>query len=173
MSRRWRGRPNFDFHTGIAEFERRNCQDRDAYVTASTPVTASATGANAAGSPKQLRELFHLAVELEKAALADDYFVSRKLFPNVDYYSGLAMTAMGIPLTLFTCLFAVGRSAGWVAQWLEALAEPKRCISRPRQVYVGETKRDYPDIRTRTSRPHLKRSFTDSTQDEQDFGYFF
>ena len=69
--------------SGIAEFERRNCQDRDAYVTASAPVTASATGANAAGSPKQLRELFHLAVELERAALADDYFVSRKLFPNV------------------------------------------------------------------------------------------
>ncbi|CAH0374325.1 unnamed protein product, partial [Pelagomonas calceolata] len=65
----------------IAEFERRNCQDRDAYVTASAPVTAM--GANAAGSPKQLRELFHLAVELERAALADDYFVSRKLFPNV------------------------------------------------------------------------------------------
>ena len=65
----------------IQEFERRNCQDRDAYVTASAPVTAM--GANAAGSPKQLRELFHLAVELEKAALADDYFVSRKLFPNV------------------------------------------------------------------------------------------
>ena len=58
----------------IAEFERRNCQDRDAYVTASAPVTASATGANAAGSPRQLRELFHLAVELERAALADDYF---------------------------------------------------------------------------------------------------
>ena len=99
----------------IAEFERRNCQDRDAYVTASAPVTASATGANAAGSPRQLRELFHLAVELEKAALADDYFVSRKLFPNVDFYSGLALTAMGIPLTLFTCLFAVGRSAGCCA----------------------------------------------------------
>ena len=160
---------------GIAEFERRNCQDCDAYVTASAPVTASATGANAAGSPKQLRELFHLAVELERAALADDYFVSRKLFPNVDYYSGLAMTAMGIPLTLFTCLFAVGRSAGWVAQWLEALAEPKRRISRPRQVYVGETRRAYPDVRARelNGRPNLKRSFTDSTQDEQDFGYFF
>ena len=184
---------------GIAEFERRNCQDRDAYVTASAPVTASATGANAAGSPRQLRELFHLAVELERAALADDYFVSRKLFPNVgrgakskrllddvagrdlipraqvDYYSGLALTAMGIPLTLFTCLFAVGRSAGWVAQWLEALAEPKRRISRPRQVYVGETRRPYPDVRARelNGRPNLKRSFTDSTQDEQDFGYFF
>ena len=158
----------------IAEFERRNCQDRDAYVTASAPVTAS-TGANAAGSPKQLRELFHLAVELERAALADDYFVSRKLFPNVDFYSGLALTAMGIPLTLFTCLFAVGRSAGWVAQWLEALAEPKRRISRPRQVYVGETRRPYPDVRARelSGRPNLKRSFTDSTQDEQDFGYFF
>ena len=181
----------------IQEFERRNCQDRDAYVTASAPVTA--TGANAAGSPKQLRELFHLAVELERAALADDYFVSRKLFPNVgrgaeskrlldgvagrernpraqvDYYSGLALTAMGIPLTLFTCLFAVGRSAGWVAQWLEALSEPKRRISRPRQVYVGETRRPYPDVRARelNGRPNLKRSFTDSTQDEQDFGYFF
>ena len=69
----------------IQEFERRNCQDRDAYVTASAPVTA--TGANAAGSPKQLRELFHLAVELERAALADDYFVSRKLFPNVDFWN--------------------------------------------------------------------------------------
>ena len=159
----------------IQEFERRNCTDRDAYVTASAPVTASATGANAAGSPRQLRELFHLAVELERAALADDYFVSRKLFPNVDYYSGLALTAMGIPLTLFTCLFAVGRSAGWVAQWLEALSEPKRRISRPRQVYVGETRRPYPDVRARelNGRPNLKRSFTDSTQDEQDFGYFF
>ena len=94
---------------------------------------------------------------------------------QVDYYSGLALTAMGIPLTLFTCLFAVGRSAGWVAQWLEALAEPKRRISRPRQVYVGETRRAYPDVRARelNGRPNLKRSFTDSTQDEQDFGYFF
>ena len=82
---------------------------------------------------------------------------------------------MGIPLTLFTCLFAVGRSAGWVAQWLGALAEPKRRISRPRQVYVGETRRPYPDVRARelNGRPNLKRSFTDSTQDEQDFGYFF
>ena len=94
--------------------------------------------------------------------------MSRKLF-----YSGLALTAMGIPLTLFTCLFAVGRSAGWVAQWLEALAEPKRRISRPRRVRVGETRRPYPDVRARelNGRPNLKRSFTDSTQDEQDFGW--
>ena len=81
---------------------------------------------------------------------------------------------MGIPLTLFTCLFAVGRSAGWVAQWLEALAEPKRRISRPRQVYVGETRRAYPDVRARelSGRPNLKRSFTDSTQAAQDRSFF-
>lgn len=150
----------------IGEFERSHRQDSDAYVT-------SAYGANAGGSPKQLRELFALAVELEKAALADDYFVSRELFLNVDYYSGLALTAMGIPTTLFTCLFAVGRSAGWVAQWLEALAEPKRRISRPRQVYVGETKRAYPNFRTRALLMTHQPSFTDSTQDESDFGYFF
>ena len=164
------GRPKFGFHTGIAEFERRNCQDRDAYVTASAPVTAD--GGERGRLPERLRELFHLAVELERAALADDH-VSRKLFPNVDC-TRASLDCHGHSLTLFTCLFAVGRSAGWVAQWLEALAEPKRRISRPRQVYVGGRGGPTPTSAPASSTAGRTSSeLTDSTQDESDFGRFF
>ncbi|EGB10485.1 hypothetical protein AURANDRAFT_23039 [Aureococcus anophagefferens] len=124
------------------------------------------TDAAPAGASEEveLRTLFKLAEELERQALADDYFVTRKLFPNVDFYSGLALTAMGIPTSLFTCLFAVGRGVGWIAQWKEAMEDPGRKISRPRQVYVGELARPYQDYRERaSSSPRLLRSFTDST----------
>lgn len=85
--------------------------------------------------------LLKLAKELEEAALKDSYFVDRKLYPNVDFYSGIIYKAMGIPTEMFTVMFAVGRLPGWIAQWREMQADPTR-ISRPRQVYQGETKRD-------------------------------
>ena len=89
------------------------------------------------------------AKELEKQALADDYFVDRKLFPNVDFYSGVILEAMGFPLSMFTPIFAVGRTVGWVSQWKEMLNDPQNKIGRPRQLYLGETARDYVDIENR------------------------
>lgn len=88
------------------------------------------------------RELLELAKELEQIALQDEYFVQRKLYPNVDFYSGLIYEAMGFPEEMFTVLFAFGRLPGWIAQWREHHADPKARISRPRQIYVGHDKRD-------------------------------
>ena len=90
-----------------------------------------------------LRPLLEVACALEKAALEDSYFIKRKLFPNVDFYSGLTLTAMGIPTSMFTVLFAIGRSAGWIAQWKESVEESQRRISRPRQLYNGEIERPF------------------------------
>ena len=87
--------------------------------------------------------LFRIARKLEKIALEDDYFIERKLFPNVDFYSGIILKAIGIPTSLFTVIFATGRTPGWIAHWHEMLSEPYR-IGRPRQLYKGHTKRDYP-----------------------------
>ena len=87
--------------------------------------------------------LLEMAMELEKIALEDEYFVERKLFPNVDFYSGIILKAMGFPTSMFTVLFAVARTVGWVAQWREMIEDPKQRISRPRQLYHGQTKRDY------------------------------
>lgn len=87
--------------------------------------------------------MFKLAMQLEKIALEDDYFVSRKLYPNVDFYSGIVMRAMGIPNSMFTAIFALARTAGWVAQWNEMIADPEQRISRPRQLYTGATRRDF------------------------------
>jgi citrate synthase len=87
--------------------------------------------------------LVAIAVELEKIALQDEYFVKRKLYPNVDFYSGLIYEALGIPAEMFTVLFAIGRTPGWVAQWRELIADKEQKISRPRQVYVGADERDY------------------------------
>ncbi|NNG35331.1 citrate synthase [Nakamurella aerolata] len=84
-----------------------------------------------------------LAKELEQVALTDDYFISRKLYPNVDFYTGLIYKAMGFPTKFFTVLFAIGRLPGWIAQWREMIEDPASKIGRPRQVYVGETERDY------------------------------
>ncbi|GAB3460942.1 citrate synthase [Massilia terrae] len=90
--------------------------------------------------------LFKLAMELEKVALNDDYFVSRKLYPNVDFYSGIVQSALGIPVSLFTGIFAMARTIGWIAQWNEMIADPEQKIGRPRQLYVGATRRDVPSI---------------------------
>jgi citrate synthase len=87
--------------------------------------------------------LLAIAVELERIALADEYFVKRKLYPNVDFYSGLIYEALGIPAEMFTVLFAIGRTPGWVAQWYELLHDKEQKISRPRQIYVGALDRDY------------------------------
>ena len=93
--------------------------------------------------------LLDIAIELEKIALHDEYFVSRKLFPNVDFYSGIIYKALGIPCNFFTVIFAVARSAGWIAQWKEMIEDPSFKIGRPRQLYTGETKRDYIEISKR------------------------
>ncbi|MEM5326000.1 citrate synthase [Paraburkholderia sp. JHI2823] len=85
--------------------------------------------------------LFKLAMQLEKIALEDEYFVSRKLYPNVDFYSGIVQRALGIPTSMFTCIFAMARTVGWIAQWNEMIADPEQKIGRPRQLFVGETPR--------------------------------
>ncbi|MGZ5201001.1 MAG: citrate synthase [Telluria sp.] len=90
--------------------------------------------------------LFKLAMELEKIALEDDYFVSRKLYPNVDFYSGIVQSALGIPVSLFTGIFAMARTIGWIAQWNEMIADPEQKIGRPRQLYVGSPRRDVPSM---------------------------
>ena len=90
-----------------------------------------------------------VAKELEKAALADPYFAEKKLFPNVDFYSGIILEAMGFPTSMFTPIFALSRTVGWVSQWKEMIADPQNKIGRPRQLYLGETARDYTDIETR------------------------
>jgi citrate synthase len=87
--------------------------------------------------------LFKLAMALEKIALEDDYFVSRKLYPNVDFYSGIVQRALGIPTDMFTCVFALARTVGWIAQWTEMISEPNQKIGRPRQLYQGYTRRDF------------------------------
>jgi citrate synthase len=87
--------------------------------------------------------LLDLAMELERIALEDDYFVKRKLFPNVDFYSGIILKAMGFPTSMFTVLFALARTVGWIAQWKEMIEDPQQKIGRPRQLYTGHTKRPY------------------------------
>jgi citrate synthase len=89
------------------------------------------------------RALFDVATELERIALSDEYFVSRHLYPNVDFYTGLIYRAIGFDPAMFTTLFALGRIPGWIAQYREMFADPDAKIGRPRQVYTGEAKRDY------------------------------
>ncbi|MES2677797.1 MAG: citrate synthase [Pseudomonadota bacterium] len=93
--------------------------------------------------------LLDMAVELERIALNDEYFIEKKLFPNVDFYSGIIYKALGIPTNLFTVIFAIARSAGWIAQWKEMVEDKNFKIGRPRQLYTGYDKRDYQDIKTR------------------------
>ncbi|MGB5729182.1 MAG: citrate synthase [Thiogranum sp.] len=90
--------------------------------------------------------LFELAHRLEEIALSDDYFIERKLYPNVDFYSGLIYKALGIPSNMFTVMFAIARTVGWVSQWMEMISEDNQRIGRPRQLYVGPTQRDYVPI---------------------------
>ncbi|MCL4832212.1 MAG: citrate synthase [Caldilineaceae bacterium] len=91
----------------------------------------------------QKNPLLDVAIELERIALEDDYFVSRKLYPNVDFYSGIIYQAMGFPVDMFPVLFALGRAPGWLAQWVEMVDDPDQKISRPRQIYLGERNREY------------------------------
>ncbi len=93
--------------------------------------------------------LFEIAMELERIALDDDYFIERKLYPNVDFYSGLIYQALNIPKSMFTPMFALARSAGWIAQWMEMMADPDFRIGRPRQLYVGAKQREYTPIEQR------------------------
>jgi citrate synthase len=94
-------------------------------------------------------ELFEVAQRLEQVALEDEYFVSRKLYPNVDFYSGLIYRAIGFPKNMFTNCFAIGRLPGWIAQWKEMIESRETKIGRPRQVYTGPTERDYVPIERR------------------------
>ncbi len=87
--------------------------------------------------------LLELAMELERIASEDEYFVNHKLYPNVDFYSGIIFRAMGIPTSMFTVLFAVARTVGWVAQWNEMIEDPTQKIGRPRQLYRGPTQREF------------------------------
>ena len=93
--------------------------------------------------------LLDVAVELERIALTDEYFVERKLYPNIDFYSGITLKAMGFPTSMFTVLFALARTVGWIAQWKEMIEDPGQKIGRPRQLYTGYAKRDYHDIKGR------------------------
>ncbi len=94
--------------------------------------------------------LLDIALELERIALEDEYFVKRRLYPNVDFYSGLIYQSMGLPTSMFTVLFAIARTSGWLAQWKEMLQDEDRKIARPRQIYLGNPGRDYIPIAERT-----------------------
>ncbi len=94
--------------------------------------------------------LLKVAMELERIALGDDYFIEKKLYPNIDFYSGITLRAMGIPTSMFTVLFAVARTVGWIAQWKEMMEDPEQKIGRPRQLYIGAPKRDYVPIGERS-----------------------
>ncbi|MBL0916671.1 MAG: citrate (Si)-synthase, partial [Sphingopyxis sp.] len=87
--------------------------------------------------------LLDVAMELEKVALKDDYFIEKKLYPNIDFYSGITLKAMGFPTTMFTVLFALARTVGWIAQWKEMIEDPGQKIGRPRQLYTGPTHREF------------------------------
>jgi citrate synthase len=93
--------------------------------------------------------LLQVAKELERIALEDEYFVSKKLYPNVDFYSGIILEAMGFPTSMFTPIFAVARTVGWISQWKEQIADPQLKIGRPRQLYLGASQRDYVEIEAR------------------------
>jgi len=101
--------------------------------------------------------LFPLAQELEKIALADDYFVKRKLYPNVDFYSGVILRTIGIPVAMYTVMFAAARSSGWISQWLEMLGEGQLRIGRPRQIYLGHAQRKYEKVKRGKSDPQIVR----------------
>lgn len=93
--------------------------------------------------------LLKIALELERIALEDEYFISKRLYPNVDFYSGIVLRALGVPINMFTAIFALARTAGWVAQWNEMIADPEAKIGRPRQLYTGQTRRDFVPVSER------------------------
>jgi citrate synthase len=91
-------------------------------------------------------DLLEVAVQLEKIALEDEYFIEKKLYPNIDFYSGITLKALGFPTSMFTVLFALARTVGWIAQWAEMIEDPSQKIGRPRQLYIGPDRRDYVPI---------------------------
>jgi citrate synthase len=93
--------------------------------------------------------LIDIALELEKIGLEDEYFVSHRLYPNVDFYTGIIYQAMGFPMTMFPVLFAIPRTSGWMAQWAEMVRDPEQKIARPRQIYIGEILRQWTPIEKR------------------------
>ncbi|MBU6157164.1 MAG: citrate (Si)-synthase, partial [Alphaproteobacteria bacterium] len=95
--------------------------------------------------------LLQVAMELERIALNDPYFVEKKLYPNIDFYSGITLRALGFPTSMFTALFALARTVGWIAQWAEMIEDPSQKIGRPRQLYVGAGRRDYVPVNKRTA----------------------
>jgi citrate synthase len=140
-----------DFIAGVKEGKERlmgfghrvykNYDPRAKIIKQATDDVFEATGAK---SP-----LLDIALELEKIALEDDYFVGRKLYPNVDFYSGLIYEALGMPVAMFPVMFAIPRTSGWIAQWLEMVQDPEQKIARPRQIYTGERSRDYVPVEQR------------------------
>jgi len=99
---------------------------------------------------KKNDKILQVALELEKIALKDNYFIEKKLYPNIDFYSGITLNAMGFPSTMFTPLFAVARTAGWIAHWKEMCLDPKNRIGRPRQLYIGEKPRKFLELKDRS-----------------------
>ncbi|MGH2584950.1 MAG: citrate/2-methylcitrate synthase, partial [Dehalococcoidia bacterium] len=118
----------------------KNYDPRARYIKQAANEVFEVTGVN---------PLLEIALELERIALEDDYFIRRRLYPNVDFYSGLIYEAMQVPEDVFTVLFAIARTAGWVAQWLEMVEDPEQKIARPRQVFIGPNQRDYIPISER------------------------
>jgi citrate synthase len=98
---------------------------------------------------KKTDPLFELSLALEEYALKDEYFIEKKLYPNVDFYSGIIYKALNIPVDMYTVMFTIARTTGWVSHWLEMMAEPSNPISRPRQLYVGPDRRDYESMQER------------------------
>jgi citrate synthase len=137
-----------DFVKGVKEGKERlmgfghrvykNYDPRAKIIKTATEDVFDATGAK--------NPLLDIATELEKIALEDDYFIQRKLYPNVDFYSGLIYEALGLPTAMFPVMFAIGRTSGWIAQWLELVQDSEQKIARPRQLYIGERERDYVPI---------------------------
>ncbi|HEX7384359.1 MAG TPA: citrate/2-methylcitrate synthase, partial [Burkholderiaceae bacterium] len=119
----------------------KNFDPRAKIIKRAADTVLAATGAD--------DELFEIAQRLEEVALHDEYFVERKLYPNVDFYSGIIYRAMGIPTDMFTVMFALGRMPGWIAQWKEMREDPKARISRPRQIYTGAPQRAFVPIAAR------------------------
>ena len=97
---------------------------------------------------------------MEDAALNDSYFIKKKLYPNVDFYSGILLWALGFPLSMYTAVFAVARTVGWVAHWKEMIEDPTRKISRPRQLYTGHKKRDYIELDKRQKRKSIIKAIS-------------
>jgi citrate synthase len=133
-----------DFITGVKNGDERlmgfghrvykNYDPRAKIIKAAADETFAVTGKN---------PLLDIALELERIALEDEYFIDRKLYPNVDFYSGLIYEALGLPVAMFPVMFAIGRTSGWIAQWLEMVQDSEQKIARPRQIYTGERTRDY------------------------------